>query len=80
VYSNTVTKTVNGSPVANAGTDQTICNGSSATLTASGGTSYAWSNSLGNTATVTASPTVTTTYTVTVTDANGCTATDQIVV
>lgn len=52
-----------------------ICNGESATLTASGGTTYAWSNSLGSGAAKTVSPTTGTTYSVTVTDANSCTAT-----
>ncbi|MFN8286180.1 MAG: T9SS type A sorting domain-containing protein [Chitinophagales bacterium] len=52
-----------------------ICNGTSATLTASGGSTYNWSNSLGSNAQVTVSPTATTTYTVTVTDANSCSAT-----
>jgi hypothetical protein len=52
----------------------TICSGLSATLTASGGGTYAWSNSLGSAAAVTVSPTTATTYTVTVTN-NNCTAT-----
>jgi hypothetical protein len=51
-----------------------ICSGLSATLTASGGGTYAWSNSLGSAAAVTVSPTTATTYTVTVTN-NSCTAT-----
>jgi hypothetical protein len=58
--------------------DGTICAGTSATLTATGGTSYAWSTGA-TTASITPSPSATTTYTVTVTNANGCTATaDQI--
>ncbi|MCW5908281.1 MAG: T9SS type A sorting domain-containing protein [Chitinophagales bacterium] len=52
-----------------------ICNGASATLTASGGGTYAWSNSGGNNAAATFSPTTNTTYTVTVTGANSCSAT-----
>ena len=45
----------------------TICSGNSVTLTASGGTTYAWSTPPGgSTATVSHSPTSTTTYTVTV--------------
>jgi hypothetical protein len=55
----------------------TICAGNSTTLTASGGTSYAWSN-VGNTAAITVSPANTTTYTVTVTNANNCTATSSV--
>lgn len=67
-----VTVTVNPLPTpAIAGNN--ICVGSSTTLTASGGTSYVWSNAA-TTATITVSPTTNTTYTVTVTNANGCTA------
>ncbi|MEN9302542.1 MAG: hypothetical protein RL264_971, partial [Bacteroidota bacterium] len=54
--------------------DGTICNGASATLTASGGTGYAWSTGA-TTAAITQNPSSTATYTVTVTNANGCTAT-----
>jgi hypothetical protein len=74
--------TVNALPVASitvsesSGTsnDGTICNGSSAMLTASGGVNYLWNN--GSTpATITVSPSATTTYTVTVTDVNVCSGT-----
>jgi gliding motility-associated-like protein len=75
----TFTITINPPPTANAGADQDICAGSSASLSASGGTSYQWSNGLGNAANATASPATTTTYTVTVTD-NGCSATDAVAV
>ncbi|MCX7744779.1 MAG: PKD domain-containing protein [Flavobacteriales bacterium] len=51
-----------------------ICNGQSTTLTASGGSSYAW-NTGATTAAITVSPTSNTTYTVTVTGAGGCSAT-----
>jgi hypothetical protein len=52
--------------------DGTICGGASVTLTASGGTSYSWSNGA-STAAITVNPNTTTTYTVTA--ANGtCTA------
>ena len=74
-----ITVTVNALPTANAGADQSICTGQSATLTATGGYTYQWNNGA-NTATTTISPTATTTYTVTVTDANGCTATDNVTV
>lgn len=50
-----------------------ICSGLSATLTASGGSSYAWSNNE-TTAAITVTPTSATTYTVTAT-LSGCTAT-----
>ncbi|MBC8084146.1 MAG: hypothetical protein H7Z21_13140, partial [Hymenobacter sp.] len=55
----------------------TICQGVSTTLTASGGTTYAWTSSSGQTftgASITVSPTTTTTYTVTSSDGT-CTAT-----
>ena len=68
--SGTATTTVTISPplTLNAAS-ATICNGSSATLTASGATDYTWSPATGLSATtgasVTASPAVTTTYTIT---------------
>lgn len=71
-----VTITVNALPVVTANANQTICNGSSATLTANGATTYAWtptgSLSCSTCASPVATPTTTTTYTVTGTDANGC--------
>lgn len=73
---------ING-PSVNAGIDQTGCLGSTFDLNsiATGGTpaySYAWNNGLGSGPNKTVTPIASTTYTVTVTDANGCTATDQI--
>ncbi|MFH0895301.1 MAG: gliding motility-associated C-terminal domain-containing protein [Bacteroidota bacterium] len=56
----------------------TICSGSSATLTASGGTTYAW-NTGATTNPITINPTTTTTYTVTGTS-SGCTGTATSVV
>lgn len=74
--------TVNPLPTANAGPDQSICDGDATTMAASGGVSYAWSPATGlsNAASATsqASPTATTTYTVTVTDGNGCQDTDDM--
>jgi hypothetical protein len=75
--STSVNITVNPLPSANAGADVTIAQGNSATLLASGGSAYAWSNGI-NAATQSVSPNTTTTYIVTVTDANGCSATDQV--
>ena len=51
-----------------------VCSGTGATLTATGGGTYLWSNGA-TTAAATVSPTTATTYTVTVTGTNGCTAT-----
>ncbi|MCB0559738.1 MAG: hypothetical protein KDD09_12385, partial [Phaeodactylibacter sp.] len=72
-------------PTVNAGTDVTICEGETTTLTATstGGlalVTYTWMPEALNGASVDISPTTTTTYTVTATDANGCMATDQVVV
>ncbi|WP_448701696.1 gliding motility-associated C-terminal domain-containing protein [Mucilaginibacter sp. AW1-3] len=67
--SNVVVITINTSITAIASTDTTICLGGSASLTASGGTSYVWSPATGlsntNIANPIASPATTTTYTVT---------------
>ncbi|MDX2002822.1 MAG: gliding motility-associated C-terminal domain-containing protein [Chitinophagales bacterium] len=71
--------TVAPAPIANAGNDQSICPGTSATLTATGGQSYNWSSSQTG-ASITVSPAASTTYTVTVTDANNCTASDDVTV
>ncbi|MDX2001366.1 MAG: PKD domain-containing protein [Chitinophagales bacterium] len=80
----------NPTPIANAGTDTSICAGRTLTLggnptgTGAPGLTYQWSASTGTSpaavANPVASPTITTTYTVTVTSSNGCTATDQIIV
>jgi len=49
----------------------TVCSGSPATLTATGGISYEWSTTQTG-GSITVNPTTATTYTVTGTDANGC--------
>ena len=65
--------TVNQTPIAAiSSTGSTSCLGSTVTLTATGGVSYAWSN---GTATAVNNVTSSDTYTVTVTSAEGCTAT-----
>ncbi len=69
----------------NLGADLAICAGNSITMTASatggaGTYTYTWSNSLGTGSSKTVSPAATTTYGVTVSDLNGCTASDNIVV
>ncbi|WP_417370579.1 Ig-like domain-containing protein [Gelidibacter japonicus] len=71
-----VTVTVNDIPTANAGEDQTICNGETTTLTATGGTSYLWSTGQ-TTASIEVSPTTDAVYSVEV-SANGCSSTDEV--
>jgi gliding motility-associated-like protein len=82
VATDDVDVTVNPLPVADAGTDATICQNSTTTLGASGGVSYSWSPATGLSNALifnpAASPQVTTTYTVTVTDANSCSSTDDV--
>jgi Secretion system C-terminal sorting domain len=66
------TVTENALPTANITGATAFCSGANTTLTASGGTSYAWSNSINTAANSIAAVG---TYTVTVTNAAGCTAT-----
>lgn len=84
IMNGSVTVTTNPAPVASAGADVSICAGSSVTLGASGGQSYSWSPAAGlnnvNTGTPVASPVTSTLYTVTVTDNQGCSSTDQVLV
>jgi gliding motility-associated-like protein len=73
-----VTVTVNALPIVNAGPDQALCIGSTATLSGSGAATYTWNNGVTNATAF--SPALTNTYTVTGTDANGCINTDQVVI
>src|SRR5205085_1571347 len=74
------TVTINPAPVCNiTPANPSICVGGSSTLTATGGTSFLWSNAA-TTASITVNPTATTTYTVTVTNANGCTSSCSTIV
>ncbi|MCO5261327.1 MAG: choice-of-anchor L domain-containing protein [Lentimicrobium sp.] len=71
--------------VANAGSDVSICSGTSTQLNGTGGVLYSWSPATGlsnpSIANPVASPAVTTTYTLTVTNASGqCASTDQVIV
>ena len=70
--------TVNALPVVSAGADRQLCPGGSVNLSASGGTSYLWAPGAQTTASITVTPSANTTYTVQVTDANGCSASDQV--
>ena len=79
-----ITVTVANLPTANAGIDQTICSGSSAQLSASGGTSYQWIPSTGlsnaNIANPVATPTSTITYLVIIDNGNNCASTDEVTI
>lgn len=68
--------TVNPLPVVNAGPDQIICTGASATLAGSGAQTYVWDNNVIDN--VPFQPTSSATYTVTGTSAQGCVNTDQV--
>ena len=78
----TLNLTINPSPTSditnNTGSTVLTCSITAISVTATGGVSYSWSNSLGSSAT--ASITNPGTYTVTVTGANGCTSTASITV
>jgi len=65
--------------IVSAGLDDTICAGDFVTLNGTGADTYIWDNTLVTDATP-FSPSATATYTVTGTDANGCNATDQVIV
>lgn len=71
-------------PPANAGGDLPLCIFDSVQLNATGGIAYDWSPALGLSSTTIANPIAfpvdTTTYFVTVTDTNGCTAVDDIII
>jgi len=73
--SDTINVTLNSNPNVVANPDQTICAGSSASISATGAQSYLWSTGA-QAPSITVSPTVSTTYYVTGTDVNGCQATD----
>ncbi len=75
----TSTVIVYPTPNASAGADVNIASGATTTLTATGGATYLWSTGA-TTASILASPTQSTTYTVTVTNTEGCTAEDAVIV
>lgn len=74
-----LTVAVHPAPAAYAGPDQIIQAGQSAALSASGGSSYLWSNGATDES-IQVTPASTQTYTVTVTDVNGCTDADEVTV
>jgi len=73
-----VVVTVNTIPIADAGEDQTICLGDIVTLTATGGTSFIWSNGE-TTASIEVSPIEETVYSVEVID-NNCSSITEVTV
>jgi hypothetical protein len=74
-----VTIKVLPSPVADAGLNDTICPGGIASLSATGGISYIWSNGK-TTQSISPEPTETTSFYVTVTSENSCTASTSVAV
>ena len=80
----TTNLTVNPLPIAFAGNDTTVGYNSTITLNGSGGIAYTWSPSTGLSCSNCANPSVTitgeTTFYLTVTDANGCSSTDQVTI
>jgi hypothetical protein len=82
-YTETVTISNTTGETISVGADQTICEGTAATLSASGNGTIEWFNgttSVGNGTSVSLSPTTTTTYDAVLTDASGCTDVAQVTV
>ncbi len=80
-----VTMNANPLPIADAGANDTICNGQSSTLDATGSTgtgslTYSWNNGLGLGSVKNVSPNSTTSYILTVTDGIGCSDIDTVTV
>ncbi len=76
--------TVNPTPVANAGIDKTIVSGGTVVLNGSSGPNYLWSPSTGLSCNTCANPIVkpetTTMYILTVTNSNGCSSSDTVMI
>ncbi len=72
--------TIKDLPTINAGNDITICKGSAAVLSATGGVIYSWDQGAGDSSVVTVMPTETTVYSVSGIDSNGCSNTDTVIV
>lgn len=82
-FTSSVTLTNIPAETVTAGADDAICNGSSFNLTATGNGTIEWfegGNSVGTGSPLSVSPATTTTYDVVLTDANGCSDTDQLTV
>jgi hypothetical protein len=84
VNTSTVAVTINALPAVGAGAGTAVCQGASASLTATGAATYSWSPSTGLSATTGSSVTSlvsgTTTYTITGIGSNGCTNTGAVTV
>ena len=82
--SNSITVKINNNPNVDAGPDVTIVLGETATLKGSGGPAYVWSPSetlsCTNCQEPAATPPIATKYYLTVTDSNGCTSIDSVIV
>ena len=82
--SDTVVTSFFSLPIVNAGPSQSICQGQSAQLQATGASSYIWNSSPSLSQYIIANPTAmpnsTQTYTVTGTDNNGCQASDNVTI
>jgi gliding motility-associated-like protein len=74
-----LTITVNSAPTIAVSADENLCNGETATLTATGTGTILWSTTE-STTDIDVSPSTTTVYYVTLTDGNGCTAQDSVTV
>jgi len=70
-----ITYTSNGTGVTVASTHTSLCNGTTATLTASGVNSYTWVNNGSQANAINVAPSSNTTYTVSGTNSNGCVST-----
>lgn len=79
IVSNSIYKVVLPKPTADAGSDQTILQGGSTILTASGGDAYLWSTN-DTTASIVVAPLSTSVYTVTAYNAEGCSDQDNVTV
>ncbi len=77
--SDQITITISPLPNVNAGANQTVCAGTSVTLSGAGANTYLWNNGVNNNVPFT--PSTSTTYTVTGTNTStGCNNTDQVIV
>ena len=71
---------VNQSPIADAGANSSVCAGGCTNLTGTGGITYTWMPGNLSGTTVNVCPPATTTYTLYITDANGCSDSDNVTV